>query len=86
MFAFFKRKQSERSDVPSSKKRDIVFIFTLIFLAAFIGISLVTGIASGTFREMDFRFQFHFSDGAALVALAVAYLIYRIRKGGNDGG
>lgn len=86
MFAFFKRKQSERSDVPSSKKRDIVFIFTLVFLAAFIGISLVTGIAGGTFREMDFRFQFHFSDGAALIVLAVAYLIYRIKRGRNNDG
>ena len=85
MFDFFRRKHDE-SGVDSNKpKLDKRFVITLLLLAAFIVMSIVTGIKSGTFREMDFGFRFHFSDGAALVALAVAYLIYRIKRGRNDG-
>lgn len=80
MFHFFHRK-TDISEESGKKKPDKRFIITLLLLAAFIVMSIVTGIKSGTFREMDFGFRFHFSDGAALVALAAAYLIYRIKRG-----
>lgn len=85
MFDFFHRKNDKSGDDSNKQKLDKRFVITLIFLAVFIIMSFVTGIVSGTFREMDFEFQFHFSDGAALIVLAVAYLIYRIKRGRNDG-
>lgn len=85
MFDYFKHRRIQDSDKSEKPKKDKVFIFTLIFLAGFIVMSLVTGIHSGTFREMDFGFRFHFSDGAALIALIIAYLIYRIKRGRNNG-
>ncbi len=85
MFDYFKNKRIQSSDKSEKPKKDKVFIFTLIFLAGFIVMSLVTGIHSGTFKEMNFGFSFHFSDGAALIALIIAYLIYRIKRGRNNG-
>ena len=86
MFDYFKHRRLQNNDKSEKPKKDKVFIFTLIFLAGFIVMSLVTGIHSGTFREMDFGFRFHFSDGAALTALIIAYLIFRIKRGRNNGG
>lgn len=85
MFDYFKHRRIQDSDKSEKPKKDKVFIFTLIFLAGFIVMSLVTGIHSGTFKEMDFGFSFHFSDWAALIALIIAYLIYRIKRGRNNG-
>ena len=86
MFDYFKHRRLQNNDKSEKPKKDKVFIFTLVFLAGFIVMSLVTGIHSGTFREMDFGFRFHFSDGAALTALIIAYLIFRIKRGRNNGG
>lgn len=78
MFDWFRYRHKLHKDSP---KRDKFFIVTLILLAGFIVMSLVTGICSGTFRELDIGFRFHFSDGAAIIVLAAAYLIYRIKGG-----
>ena len=78
--AFFKTFYTDL--VPSAA---IVPLALLSLLAGFIVMSLVTGIHSGTFREMNFGFRFHFSDGAALAALIIAYLIYRMKRGRNNG-
>lgn len=84
MLDFFKQKQT---DVPEGKpKKDKLFIVAIILLAVFVIISLVTGVSSGTFREMGLGFRFQVSDGAALAVLLIAYIIYRIRKGRNNGG
>ena len=85
MFNFFHKKYDKADNHSNKPKLVKRFIITLLLLAAFIVMSIVTGIKSGTFREMDFGFRFHFSDGAALVVLAAAYLIYRIKRGRNDG-
>lgn len=78
MFDWFRYRHKPHEDSP---KKDRFFIVTLILLAGFIIMSLVTGICSGTFRALDFGFRFHFSDGAAIIVLAAAYLIYRIKGG-----
>ena len=87
MFHFFKNQKKllvhDDSDEP---KKDKKLWIAIAFLAAFIVFSLITGIAGGTFQKLELGFRFHFTDGAAIIALGVAYLIYRLRKGGNHGG
>lgn len=85
MFNFFKQKITENKEEMQDKpKRDKVFIGTVIFLAVFIVISLVTGLHSGGFKETDFKFRFNISDDAALLVLLAGYIIFRIRKGRNN--
>ncbi len=78
MFDWFRYRHKLHKD---STKRDKFFIVTLILLAGFIVMSLVTGICSGTFRKLEIGLRFHFFDGAAIIVLAAAYLIYRIKGG-----
>lgn len=84
MLDFFKQKQT---DMPEGKtKKDKLLIVALILLAVFMDISLVTRVSSGTFREVGLGFRFQFSDGAAMVVPLIVYIIYKIRKGRNNGG
>ena len=86
MFDYFKKRYRNDEEVPQRKpKKDKVFIGTLIFLAGFIIISLVSGIRGGTQVNTDFGFRFQISDGVAMALLVIGYIIIRIRKGRNRG-
>lgn len=88
MFDYFKKRYGNDEEEVSQRKpkKDKVFIGTLIFLAGFIIISLVSGIRGGTQVNTDFGFCFHISDGVAMALLVIGYIIIRIRKGRNRGG
>ena len=61
------------------------FVLSLIFLAGFIIISLVSGIRGGTLVNTNFGFRFQISDGVVMALLVIGYIIIRIRKGRNRG-
>lgn len=82
MFDYFKKRYGNDEEAPHRKsKKDKFFIATLVFLACFIIISLVSGIRGGTQVNTDFGFRFQISDGVAMALLVIGYVIIRIRNG-----
>lgn len=82
MFHFFHNKHPA-SDSSGEPKKDKRYLIALLLLAAFVGFSLVSSIRGGGLQKMILGFRFHYSDIALTIALAAAYLIYRIRGRGN---
>ena len=82
MFQFFHNKHPA-DDSGGEPKKDKRYLIALLLLAAFVGFSLVSSIRGGGLQKMILGFRFHYSDIAVTVALAAAYLIYRIRGRGN---
>lgn len=79
----FFRKKPCVSENGSEPKKDKRYLIALLLLAAFVGFSLVSSIRGGGLQKMILGFRFHYSDIALTIALAAAYLIYRIRGRGN---
>ena len=81
MFHFFHNKHP--ADSSGEPKKDKRYLIALLLLAAFVGFSIVTGIRGGGMQKIVCGFRFHYTDIAVTVALAAAYLIYRIRGRGK---
>ena len=81
MFDYFKKRYRNDEEVPQRKpKKDKLFIGTLVFLAGFIIISLVSGIHGGTLVNTDFGFRFQISDSVAMALLVIGYIIIRMSR------
>lgn len=84
MFHFFRNKHPA-DDSGGEPKKDRRYLIALALLSAFVGFSIVTGIHGGGVQQIVWGFRFHYTDIAVTVALAAAYLIYRIKGGrGHD--
>ena len=82
MFHFF-HNMHPAADSGSEPKKDKRYLIALLLLAAFVGFSIVSGIRGGGVQKIVCGFRFHYTDIAVTVALAAAYLIYRIRGRGK---
>lgn len=89
MFDYFRNMRQKQliddtGKLQNKPKKDKVFIGILIVFGLIIVISIITGIANVgkgmMVQKMNYRFQFHISDGVLLVGLVLTYLIVRYRK------